>query len=63
METDSPLQRVRKARMAISERCNHDPKKLVEYYLKLQERDANRLVRSPKTPMIDPLSDTIQETH
>jgi hypothetical protein len=56
MEPDSPLQRVRKARMAISAECDHDPKKLVEYYMKLQERHKDRLVFGPKTPAVDILS-------
>ncbi|HUT12227.1 MAG TPA: hypothetical protein VMY42_17140 [Thermoguttaceae bacterium] len=46
MIPDSPLVRVRKARCRISEECGHDPKRLVEYYMKLQERHRDRLVRS-----------------
>jgi hypothetical protein len=46
MEPDSPLLRVRKARCRISEECGHDPKRLVEYYMKLQERHRDRLVWS-----------------
>ncbi len=57
MEPDSPLQRVRKARMAISAECDHDPKKLIEYYMKLQERHHDRLVWGPKTPTVDILSE------
>jgi hypothetical protein len=58
MESDSPLQRVRKARMAISAECNYDPQKLVEYYMKLQERHRDRLVCKPETPTADKLSDS-----
>jgi len=33
MRPDSPISRVRKARHGISEKCDHDPRKLVEYYM------------------------------
>ncbi len=46
MPSDSPLERIRKARCHISEECGHDPKQLVEYYMKLQERHKDRLVHS-----------------
>jgi hypothetical protein len=46
MEPDSPLERVRKARCQISEECGNDPQRLVEYYMKLQERHHERLVSS-----------------
>jgi len=61
MVSDSPVQRVRKARMAISAECNHDPKKLIEYYMKLQERHSDRLVQIAKKPAIEPLYDTTEE--
>jgi hypothetical protein len=57
MEPDSPIQRVRKARMAISAHCDHDPKKLIEYYMNLQERHKDWLVFEPKTPATDVLSE------
>jgi hypothetical protein len=46
MQPDSPLARVRKARCRISEECGNDPKRLVEYYMELQERHRDRLVYS-----------------
>jgi hypothetical protein len=49
MQPDSPLERIRKARWQISEECGHDPKRLVEYYMKLQERHKDRLVHSTST--------------
>lgn len=58
MEPDSPLQRVRKARMAISAQCDHDPKKLIEYYMNLQERHRDRLVCGPKVSTVDILSES-----
>jgi len=50
MDSDSPLARIREARHSISEECGHDPKRLVEYYMQLQQRHADRLVRSVDTP-------------
>lgn len=50
MQSDSPLERVRKARCQISEECGNDPKRLIEYYMKLQERHKDRLVRSTDRP-------------
>jgi len=47
MNPDPTLARIREARRRISQKCGHDPEKLVRYYMKLQEeRYADRLVRS-----------------
>jgi hypothetical protein len=48
MLPDPTIARVREARHRISERFGHDPKRLVEYYMKLQEQDEfrGRLIRS-----------------
>ena len=46
MQPDSPMVRVRKARCKISEECGNDPRRLVEYYIKLQKRHKDRLVNS-----------------
>ncbi len=47
--TDPTIERIREARRSISEKCGHDPKRLVEYYKKLQEEKyADRLVRPTK---------------
>jgi hypothetical protein len=47
MNPDPTIARIREARHQISEKCGHDPKKLVEYYMKLQkEKYADRLVCS-----------------
>jgi hypothetical protein len=50
MDPDPTIESIRAARHKISEQCDHDPKKLVEYYMKLQERHADRLVYGPQTP-------------
>ncbi len=46
MNPDPTIARIREARHRISEKCGHDPKKLVEYYIQLQKgKYADRLVR------------------
>ena len=44
---DPPIDEIRAVRHAISARFGHDPRKLVEYYMRLQMRHADRLVWSP----------------
>ena len=44
---DPVIDEVRAARRRISAQFDHDPRRLVEYYMKLQERHADRLVRRP----------------
>ena len=53
MKTDPVIDRVRAARHAISERCGHDPTRLVEYYLRRQERLQDRLVAPKRETAID----------
>jgi len=49
LPADPTIARIREARRSISEKCGHDPKRLVEYYTKLQkEKYADRLVTPPK---------------
>lgn len=48
MKTDPAVDRIRKVRHAISVRCDHDPRKLVAYYMKYQEKYKERLMMSPK---------------
>jgi hypothetical protein len=40
MKIDPPVDRIRKARHAISVQCEHDPRKLVAYHMKYQEKYA-----------------------
>lgn len=47
MRPDPPIDEVRAVRHRISEECGHDPKQLLERYLELQLRYAERLLRSP----------------
>ena len=44
MQDDPILDHVREVRHRISQRCAHDPKKLVEYYIQLQAKYADRLL-------------------
>ncbi len=44
MKEDPIIDEVRKVRHRISERFAHDPHKLVEHYIKLQERHKDRIL-------------------
>ncbi|HEX6751083.1 MAG TPA: hypothetical protein VF092_27585 [Longimicrobium sp.] len=43
-QIDPTLERIRRVRHEISAACDHDPYKLVEYYMRLQEQHRDRLV-------------------
>lgn len=47
MKDDPAIRAVRDARHRISEMVGHDPRKLVSYYRRLQERHRERLVLKP----------------
>lgn len=44
MQDDPAIARIRDVRHRISKQFDHDPKKLVEYYMQLQERHKDRLL-------------------
>ena len=45
MKRDDPtIERIRKTRRLISEKYDHDPKKIVDYYMKLQKKYASRFL-------------------
>ncbi len=46
MKDDPVIARIREVAMRISAEFDHDPKRFVEYYKKLQERHKDRLVRN-----------------
>ena len=46
MKDDKTILRIRKVRHQISARFKHDSKKLVEHYLKLQDRHKERLMHA-----------------
>ena len=43
---DGPIQRVRRVRHEISERYGHDPRRLLEHYIQLQEAHKERLLET-----------------
>ena len=54
------IDEIRAVRHRISEQFGHDPKKLCEHYMKLQERHRDRLVRSTDRPPT-PTARTVSE--
>ena len=48
---EGPLERIRRVRHEISKEHGHDPRRLVEYYMRLQEAHKERLVEpvAPET--------------
>ena len=48
--TDPTIDEIRAVRHHISEQFGHDPVKLVEHYMELQEQHRDRLVRSTDRP-------------
>jgi hypothetical protein len=49
MKNDQPIEEVRELRRRISARFEHDPARLVAYYIKLQEQYRDRLIDPAKT--------------
>lgn len=47
---DPAVEEIREVRHRISARFGHDPQKLVTYYMELQERHRNRLLRTSEPP-------------
>jgi hypothetical protein len=45
---DQPIDEIRELRRRISARFDHDPARLVAYYMKLQEQYRDRLIDTPK---------------
>ena len=46
---DPTIERIREARHRISEEHDHDPQKIVEYFLELQEKYKERLLDTKET--------------
>ncbi len=57
MIPDPTLARIREARHRISEKCGHDPRRLVEYYMEVQKQYSDRLVWPSKQAPIDAAAD------
>jgi len=49
VQSDQPIDEIRKVRRRISARFDHDPARLVAYYMKLQEQYRDRLIKTAKT--------------
>jgi len=49
IRNDAPIDEVRELRRRISARFDHDPARLVAYYVKLQEQYRDRLIDTTKT--------------
>ena len=47
MKADPVIDEIREARHKISARFNHDPERLVAYYMELQEQHRDRLIDGP----------------
>ena len=50
MKDDPTISRIREARRRISAQAGHDPKRLVEHYIRLQEKHKDRL-KNAKRPV------------
>ena len=48
IRNDQPIDEIRELRRRISARFDHDPARLVAYYMKLQEQYRDRLIDTPK---------------
>lgn len=49
IRNDPPIDEIRELRRRISARFDHDPVRLVAYYVKLQEQYRDRLIDTAKT--------------
>lgn len=49
IRSDQPIDEIRELRHRISARFDHDPARLVAYYMKLQEQYRDRLIDAAKT--------------
>lgn len=49
IRNDQPIDEVREVRRRISARFDHDPARLVAYYIKLQEQYRDRLIDTVRT--------------
>lgn len=45
---DPVIEEIREVRHRISERFGHDPKRLLEYYMRLQEQHRDRFIEAAK---------------
>jgi hypothetical protein len=50
LKFDPTITRIREIRHRISEKCDHDPRKVVDYYIAIQQKYTERLL-SPEGEM------------
>jgi len=48
LPSDPVIEEIREVRHRISERFDHDPKRLLEYYMRLQEEHKDRFIEPVK---------------
>lgn len=53
MNSEPTLTRIQKARKRISAKCEHNPSKLLKYYIELQKQYQDRLIIEPKPTPIE----------
>ena len=53
MDRDPAIERVREVRHRISARFDHDPERLVRYYMELQREFRGRIIKAPSVPASD----------
>ncbi len=53
MNDDPTIRRIREARHRISKQFDHDPKKLVAYYIKRQQEHAERLAPKSRSAQVE----------
>lgn len=54
MAKEGPLERIRRVRHEISAEHGHDPRRLIEHYMKLQESHSDRLVETVAPGALQP---------
>ena len=53
-QTDPVIDEIREVRHRISARFDHDPERLVGYYIELQRRYQDRLIKAEQSPKAIP---------
>ena len=54
-QNDPVIDEIREVRHRISARFDHDPERLVAYYIELQRRYQDRLIEAEKSPKAIPI--------
>lgn len=59
LNDDPAIERIREVRYRISERCGHDPQKLVNYYIELQKKYQLQHLDDVKEELAEPVQPNI----